>query len=746
MERNLFSAESLTVAEVILDLAIDKPLDYSIPESFLNAIVPGVRVEVPIRGKPTTGTVVKLKSASEFPELQSILNYISDEVLITQDLLELSLWIARYYCCSLGKVFKTVLPSSVRRNMQSKEQLAVTRNKTYEQLRDHCIHIRNQHPKQAAVLDVILVEQNGILLSELMEKGQISRSPIDTLVKQGFLKLEKVHIDRSPLKEAEYFKSKPKILNEAQQAAFDSIKKNMFENHFSTHLIHGITGSGKTEIYLQAIDEALKQNKGAIMLVPEISLTTQMIERFRTRFEGQIAILHHRLSQGERLDEWHRLRKGEAKIAIGARSAIFSPIKNLGLIIVDEEHEFTYKQTDDTPCYHARDVAVMRGKITNGIVILGSATPSLESYQNALTGKYRLETLPTRADSASLPHIKIVDMRLEDEKAKRHAIFSDALLKGIEQRTKQGEQSILFLNRRGYYTSLICPECSLAVKCQHCDTTLTFHRNQQHLSCHLCGYTTPPPPTCPSCNQTNPMKFRGYGTEQIERSLHAILPDIRTIRLDADTTRHKGSHQRLIRDFGCGKADVLIGTQMIAKGLHFPEVTLVGVLNCDSSLNIPDFRASETGFQLMTQVAGRSGRGFAKGEVIFQTRMPENSTIQYAIKQDFKQFFDDELNVRKFFDYPPFTKLAKVTFAGSTEGTTYGSGEAFRSELAKLLPSSFEIHPLIPCGHAKIKDQFRYHFLIKGKDIYTLSKVLHQIHKPGNVKVYIDIDPASTFF
>ena len=487
------------------------------------------------------------------------------------------------------------------------------------------------------------------------------------------------------------------------------------------------------------------------MLVPEIALTAQTIERFRSRFTEPIAVLHHRLSDGERFDEWNNLYSGRTRIVIGARSAVFSPVQNLGLIIVDEEHESSYKQAEETPSYHARDVAAMRGKLTHSTVILGSATPSLESYHNAETGKYTLWHLHRRAEKNSTPHVRIVDMREEFAKAQGFTNFSNLLLEGIKQRHAAGEQTILFLNRRGYHTSLLCQECQQAVRCAHCDTTLTFHLGENTLACHLCGYTiSPPPRECPSCHSPNPMKWRGVGTELLEKSLHAILPDIRTLRVDASTTKHKGSHQKLLRDFGAGKADVLIGTQMIAKGLHFPEVTLVGIINCDTTLNIPDFRASETAFQLITQVAGRAGRGAVAGEVILQTCMPDNSTIQLAAKQDYTGFFKEEMAARQLFNYPPYSSMVKVCFTGPDQKKAEGTAAQFRQELLKHLNADYELNPVVPAGHAKVKDKYRFQFLARGPSIYAINRAIKAAQNsstiPSNIRLFADINPLSTFF
>lgn len=740
-----------TFASVLVDLALDKPLDYGIPSDLSACLQTGSRVKVPLRGKTVNGFVVEIKHSSAFSHVHSIQEVVMDGEFIPPDLFELALWMSKYYCSPLRRVLKILLPAVVRKDTKHKEQLYVMRNKTKEELRELCEQLRNTHSPQAAVLDVMLQVKKGILLSELLEKTEGSRSPLDSLVKKGALVVDIVRVDRSPLMNEEYFRTQPKILTAEQNVAFQAICKHMDEEVFATHLLYGITGSGKTEIYLQAIDKALKAGKGAIVLVPEITLTTQMIERFRSRFEGHIAVLHHRLSQGERFDEWHRIRRGEARVVIGARSAVFSPVKNLGLIVVDEEHESSYKQAEESPSYHARDVAVMRGKITKSVILLGSATPSLESFDNAKKGKYTLSVLSKRAAQSVLPSIEIVDMKFECEKAKRWTHFSEKLLDGIEKRITKGEQTLLFLNRRGYHTSLFCTSCGHVVQCKNCDISLTFHKGENCLSCHLCGYSLNPPPThCPLCKHENPMKFRGAGTEQVEKALHAIFPDVRTIRMDGDTTKHKGSHQKLLRDFGSGKADVLIGTQMIAKGLHFPQVTLVGVLNSDGSLQIPDFRASETVFQIITQVAGRAGRGETLGEVIIQSFMPDNRTIVLASQQDYENFFKEEMETRKMFNYPPFKRLVKIALSGPGASATFQIAEQIRGYLMQRLPADYELQPVIPAGYAKVKGLYRYQFIVKGKSSLLVSQFMEEVQKaillPKKTQLFVDVDPSTTYF
>lgn len=738
-------------ASIILDVSLDKVLDYGILLEQMPLLKRGMRVEVPVRNRLESGYVLEVKKATAFNPVKPISAILSPHPLISDDLFELAQWMSRYYCTPLRSIFKMFLPPGVRQGMAAKQQWFVSRGKSREEMREFCIELRVKNKaSQVAILDKMLQVQKGLFLSQLLEETKISRSTVETLEKKGWLKLEKVHVDRSVLQDEEYFPTKAKLLNAEQADALHKMTDSLRHHRFETHLLYGVTGSGKTEVYLQAIECALSLDLGTIMLVPEISLTGQTIERFRSRFQEKIAILHHRLSEGERHDEWQHIHSGRAKIVIGARSAIFSPVVNLGLIIVDEEHEQSYKQNDISPCYHARDVAVMRGKLTQSTVILGSATPSLESYYNAQKGKYHLSVLSQRADTALLPTVTIVDMKREYDKAKGITIFSDALLTKIKSRKQKGEQTILFLNRRGYHTVMICLECSQSIKCLHCDLPMTFHLNHQHLACHLCGYKISPPTKCPSCQGGQPLKFRGIGTEQVEKTLRQIFPDIRTLRMDADTTKHKGSHQKLLREFGTGKADVLIGTQMIAKGLHFPEVTLVGILNSDSSLNIPDFRASETVFQLLTQVAGRAGRGIIKGEVIIQTALVDNPTIQHAAKQDYIGFYQEEIAIREFFRYPPFTQMAKITFSGPQAQTTLEVAEKFRTHLAPLLPAHTELHPVIPCGYAKVKDHYRYQFLIRGPQLSSLHASLQQAQQKdpwsSTIKMFIDVNPSSTFF
>ncbi len=731
-------------AAVILDKGLDQPLDYGVQ----TPITIGTRVLVPVQNSLRKGTVVALKEKPSVSKVQPIKEILSEESLISSELFALAEWMSRYYCTSFRKVLKVLLPATIRKETQEKKQLFVRRLLPPKQIGDLAVSLRNKHPSQAKVLDILIKKPKGILLTELLDLSGTSKSPVSSLEKEKVLSVEALQIDRSPLEDMEFFPTKPKVLKAEQKEALDKIISDL--KTFKTHLIHGVTGSGKTEIYLQAIRAARKLDLGVILLVPEIALTSQTIERLKSRFSEKMGILHHRLSDGERFDIWHGIRKGDIKIVVGARSAIFSPLKNLGLIIVDEEHESSYKQTDEQPCYHARDIAIMRGKMEQATVVLGSATPSLESYANAKSGKYLLSTLKTRATNASLPKVKIIDMKTEYAKSEGFTLFCSDLIDGIKDRLKKGEQVLLFLNRRGYHTFQMCASCGESVKCPHCSVSLTFHKKTNHLACHLCSYILAPPPVqCPVCKGTASLNFKGVGTEQVERTLHALFPDIRTLRMDADTTRHKGSHDLLFKQFKSGKADVLIGTQMIAKGLHFPAVTLVGVLNSDGALNLPDFRASENVFQLLTQVAGRSGRGDLKGEVIIQTSLKGHPIFHHASTEDYTSFYQEEIEARELFAFPPFTRLAKLIFSGKNEGHVKQCAEAFYGALVKKLPSSYTLYPVIPSGYAKIKDKFRFKLLIKGKNPLFLTKILQEtrnaVYLPRSIRLLIDIDPISTF-
>ncbi|MFO1475768.1 MAG: primosomal protein N' [Verrucomicrobiota bacterium] len=523
-------------------------------------------------------------------------------------------------------------------------------------------------------------------------------------------------------------------------------------------MLHGVTGSGKTEVYLQAIAHALENGKGAIVLVPEISLTPQTVERFKARFSSGplrtlVAVLHSHLSAGERHDEWHKIRQGRARIVIGARSAVFAPVDPLGLIIVDEEHEHTYKQ-EESPRYHARDVAIMRGMMERAVVVLGSATPSLESYHNCQSGKYRLLELPERVDGQKMPHVRVVDMRQAARKDKGIPIFSPQLKEAITQRLERGEQTILFLNRRGYSSSLQCPKCGYVAECPNCSLALTFHRREQALRCHICGHNAPVPAVCPGPGCGNPeIRYAGLGTQRVEETLAKLFPRARVRRMDADTMKRKEDYRKTLGDFRAAKIDILVGTQMIAKGLHFPNVTLVGIIYADLALHQPDFRAGERTFQLLTQVAGRAGRGDIEGEVIVQAFTPFHPAIQFARRHDFVGFCGQEEEFRKQLKYPPFSRIAMLTLKGRNEDKVKFAAEHLKKELMRLLPtagSGTGSDPILagpaPAPLLRAETFYRYQIMLRTRRMSELGRKLGPLvgalALPDEVTLAVDIDAA----
>ena len=515
---------------------------------------------------------------------------------------------------------------------------------------------------------------------------------------------------------------------------------------YKRQLLHGVTGSGKTEVYLQVMARVLERGKGAIVLVPEIALTPQTIERFKGRFGDRVAVLHHRLSGGERHDEWRRLAEGRARIAVGPRSAVFAPVEPLGLIVVDEEHETTYKQTDTAPRYHARDVAVVRASFEHAIVILGSATPSLESYWNAQRGKYELFELSERIDGKPMPAVRVVDLSRE----KGPTVFSAELLNAIEDRLRKGEQTILFLNRRGYATTMKCRECGAVVECERCSVSLTYHKKRDELVCHLCGASTPVVAACPKCGAAA-MLYRGVGTQKVERMLYKVLEDTqvpRVLRMDSDTTAAKHSHAGILGEFKAGKADILVGTQMIAKGLDLPNVTLVGVIVADTALGLQDFRAAERTFQLITQVAGRAGRGEVPGEVIVQTYRPGSYAIRAAARHDFRAFYDDEIVRRRnpLSPYPPHVHMVCVTFRGPDAKKVRAAAEALAAACEKGDHTGVEMLGPAEAPIARAQREHRMQLFLKSSRPSRMTAVLRaaldEAKLPSTVKTAVDVDPV----
>ncbi|MBW5444673.1 primosomal protein N' [Cohnella sp. CFH 77786] len=632
-----------------------------------------------------------------------------------------------------------------------------------DKLRELLAHFPAGARKQKEVLAYLAERPEPVALAELSESAGVSAQVIRALGEKGALEIRQVTEDRDPYQGRDFPVSAPLPLTPAQRAALDPIAESLSERRHRVFLLHGVTGSGKTEIYLQAIQQCLEQGREAIVLVPEIALTPQMVERFKSRFGARVAVLHSRLSQGERYDEWRKIREGRAQVAVGARSAVFAPFSRIGLIVIDEEHETSYKQ-EESPKYHARDVAAERARMNGAVVVLGSATPSLESFAAAAegggyAGDIQYVRLPERVADRPLPDVRIVDMR-EELKLGNRAMFSRALKEALEERLRREEQAVLLLNRRGYSTFVMCRSCGYTCSCPHCDIALTYHRGSRNLRCHYCGYAEGEPESCPAC-QSPHIRFFGTGTQKVEEALAETFPGIRVIRMDVDTTSEKGSHEKWLTMFRERKADVLLGTQMVAKGLDFPRVTLVGVLAADAALRLPDFRAAERTFQLLTQVAGRAGRHELPGEVVIQTYDPEHVSVASVAGHDYVGFVRQELETRRLLGYPPYGRLISVTFSHESVPMLLSTGEMFARKMRQraealgiasvTLPgeaAGMDVLGPVPSPIPRLKDRYRFQCMVKyrGKlDAGALTaEVLREMGeapKRGGVQISVDVDP-----
>jgi primosomal protein N' (replication factor Y) len=745
------------IARVTLDLTLRKEFDYTIPGEFDGLVDVGTRVKVPFGARQMLGTVTALVEGSPQPHLKPILKVIGRQALLTGNVLRLARWIADYYCCPLEAALKSALPDAVRKEQEG----------WVERLNVRATLLHGAFPKLSKRQQEVwnLVEEwKEIPLQKLLELTATTASTVRRLEDKGLVIITSEIAERDPYANETILPTEPLALNSGQEKVLNEVLAAMNlpastpagADVSRTFLLHGVTGSGKTEVYLQAIARALEQGRGAIVLVPEISLTPQTVERFKARFSSGplrtlVAVLHSHLSGGERHDEWHKIRQGRARIVIGARSAIFAPVEPLGLVVVDEEHEHSYKQ-EEAPRYHARDVAVKRGQLEGAVVLLGSATPSLESFYNARREKYRLLDLPVRADDKKMPVVRVVDMRNEARKGKGIPIFSQLLRDALASRLERKEQSMLFLNRRGYASSLQCPLCGYVAGCPNCSISLTYHRKLGKLRCHICSHAEPAPEICPQAACRNPaIRYAGLGTERVEETLAKLFPKATTRRMDSDSLKRKDDFRRILGDFRTGKIDILVGTQMIAKGLHFPNVTLVGIIYADLSLHMPDFRAGERTFQLLTQVAGRAGRGDVEGEVIVQAFTPFHPAIQHSRRHDFIGFYDQEMEFREQLLYPPVTRAAMLTFKGRNEDKVRMSADHVKDQLQKHLAA---IKDLIVAGPApspllRAETFYRYQIMLRTRRMTRLSRdlavLLLNIKLPEDVKLTVDIDPVNLF-
>jgi len=801
------------IVEVAVGLPVSKTFHYRIPEKMRDSLKIGMRVLVPFKGRKVTGFAIDFH---DFPpkgieeKLREIENILDEAPLIDLQMLRFYRWIADYYIYPLGEVIKTGLPPGL--HLKSELILSLTQNgkeyltrgslnpiqvKVFKEI-ERCGKVslkkilkifpgevsKSQFSswKRKGLLNIdagigdkevkpkfekVIIYQEGEptqpisrkqseILKWVKERGEVSiseinkrfKSPskaIQSLQAKGLISIFNREVCRDFSVQSE-LKPYPKPeLTSDQGTALTEVSKGIHSKRFSPFLIYGVTGSGKTEIYLRAIEEVLNQGKEAIVLVPEISLTPQLLSRFKDRFGENLSLLHSGLGKGERYDQWRKIWKGEVKIAVGARSAIFAPFKNVGIIVVDEEHDPSYKQEEKLR-YHARDLAVVRAKQDEATLLLGSATPSLESFHNAEEGKFRLLKLPERVERKPLPLVEIVDMRNEE------GLLSEKVRAGLQKNIEAKKQSLLFLNRRGFAHFILCPDCGFTFKCPNCTVTLTYHLRDRSLQCHYCDYRIRAPGDCPQC-EGHRLQGMGIGTERLEEEIRFLFPETQVSRMDRDTTRRKHSHQQILKGLESGKIDILVGTQMIVKGHDFPNVTFVGVISADTSLHFPDFRSSERTFQLLTQVAGRAGRGEVFGEVVIQTFNPDHYSIQKAKDHDFIGFYQEESQFRRALDYPPFSRLINFRLVGNSEKKTKAISEEMGKMGQDLLKRGYgkgiEILGPSAAPFAKMRGKFRWQMLAKGKS----PKLLHQFAqelafrleeetKGKGVNLDIDVDPV----
>ncbi len=719
-------------AKVIIEYgakAVDKEFTYIVPNNLTTKIKIGHRVLVPFNNKNIEGFVLDINNKyNDNYELKEIINVCDEKPILNKEMLYLGNEIQKAILCSKISIYQAMLPKALKAkqniNIGIKTNRYIKLNVSYAEANKYIEECR--YPEQVKLLEKLITDER-VLITSLT-------SSVNTLIKKGIIKFEYEEANRYiSHTTGKYHKVR---LNEEQENVVNSVSLD----DDMTYLLYGVTGSGKTEVYMELIDKVIKRGKTAIMLVPEISLTPQIVDRFVTRFGEDVAILHSGLSDVERYDEYRKIMNGKVKIVVGARSAIFAPLDNLGIIVIDEEHSSTYKQ-DNNPRYHARDVAVLRSKYHKCPVLLGSATPSLESFARAKKGVYKLLTLTARAGGGKLPEVSIIDMKKEVKKG--NFILSYELSKKISEKLSKNEQIILLLNRRGYSSMLTCRDCGNVLKCPNCDISLTYHKTSNTNRCHYCNYSIKNVHKCPVCGSDN-MKDYGLGTEKLEEELNKRFK-ARIIRMDMDTTSRKGMHEKIIEDFGNHKYDILLGTQMIAKGLDFPLVTLVGVINADSSLNIPDFRSAENTFSLLNQVSGRAGRSDLLGEVIIQTYNPEHYSIALAKEHNYLKFYDEEMKIRKVLNYPPFYYLTLVNITSKDYEIGFSEANKIGSYLRKYLSSDTVILGPSMANVFKVNNIYHYQCIIKYKYDDKLNKVLtklDEIYKVNNkVDVSIDVNP-----
>lgn len=739
--------------EAALPVPLRRVFTYRVPERLRGSIKLGARLKLPFGRREMTGYAVGLHS--ELPpdveideaKIKDITLVSDDEPLITPEILRLTQWAADYYSSFWGEMLKASLPAGI-----NTEKVRPKRRKAVRLLASVNGSTSFDKPfsePQQKIVELLTANGGEMLFTDVLEQADVGASPINTLVKRGVVEVYIEDVLRDPLKKAKIPVREDFMLAAEQQSALDAITAALDDDgRFKAFLLHGVTGSGKTEVYIRAMQIALKQGRSAIMLVPEIALTPVFSRRLRSVFGSEVAILHSNLSAGERYDEWRRIRRGDARIAIGTRSAVFAPLENIGLIIVDEEHDSSYRQ-HESPFYNARDVAVMRANLAGAVVVLGSATPAMESFHNAQMGKYTYLELPDRIGGRSMADAKLIDMREVFKMAGKDVAISPELVEAIRQTHAKGEQIIILLNRRGFSQFVLCRTCGETIKCKNCDITLTFHRNNNSLVCHYCNYRIPSPRVCPLCESVY-LYFVGEGTENIADRLAKKFPELRIARVDRDTMAHKGELDQVLLDFEAGRLDMLVGTQMISKGHDFPNVTLVGVLGIDIGLGMPDLRSAERTFQLITQVAGRSGRGDKPGRVLIQTYYPEHYALRHAVNQDYDGFYREEIKYRERMAYPPFYVLASIMTKHHDHAYAMRHANILRRALDSANHAKYaRILGPAPASLMRLKNEYRIQIILKGKTRRSMREILDialadaEEHGCDLRIVFVEIDPVN---
>lgn len=734
------------IAEIVINRSakrLNRTFDYSVPKELEKLVSIGSTVLVPF-GKSSNleeGYVVGIKNSSGY-EVKDIVE-IKHNLSIKQ--MQLAKWMSKRYFCNLSDCIKQMLTpgtknKNIEKNIQDKKINVVYLKKEVD---DEIEKLKSE--KQKKILQFLKTNE-GCTIPEIEMFTGCSRAIVKTLEKNGYVKILEKKVERNPILNKNINKTEKLKLTDEQQNAYDEISKCINQQQYERFLLYGVTGSGKTEVYLQLIEKTLKHNKTAIVLVPEISLTPQMINRFISRFnQEEIAVLHSKLSVGERYDEWNKIKEGKAKIIIGARSAVFAPTENIGIIIIDEEHDSSYK-SEAVPKYDTKEIAKKIAQENKCPLVLGSATPDLVTYYKVQKGRIKLLELTQRANNSKLPKVEVIDLKMELASGNR-SMLSNALQQAIEENLKEKRQTILFLNRRGYSTFIMCRECGYTVKCKNCDISMTYHKTENKLKCHYCGHEEKVVTICPECHSTK-IRYFGTGTQKLEAEINKMFPQASTIRMDVDTVTKKNSHEEILDNFKNKNIDILIGTQMIVKGHHFPNVTLVGVIAADSSLNIDDYRANERTFQLLTQVAGRAGRERLDGKVIIQTYNPENFSIVCAQKQNYEMFYNTEIALRKQLKYPPFCDIILIGFNSLSEKEIIELSNRVYNYLKNNLDrQAFIIFKPMPSPIDKIQNRFRWRIIIKGnitEEVNTLiNKCLQSVYEANykDTRVTVDVNP-----